>query len=163
MIASKTDAGKRVVDLTPALRDELALWLDRSPWKAPTDLVFPTLAGKLDNRQNVRRRLLMPAIERANKKLVKDGIEPIEAVSPHGLRRTYASLRCAVGDDVAYTAEQLGHVDATFTLKTYTGAVKRRERLTPAELAAFDRAVEWARTGTNEDIPAAAVVEESRA
>jgi len=52
----------------------------------------------------VRRRLLVPAIERANEKLLRLGIEPIAKVSPHGLRRTYASLRCVVGDDVAYTA-----------------------------------------------------------
>ena len=31
VVKSKTDAGVRVVDLTPALRDELALWLDRLP------------------------------------------------------------------------------------------------------------------------------------
>lgn len=156
---SKTDAGRRVVDLTPALRDELALWLDRSTRKEPTDPVFPTSRGKQDNRQNVRRYLLGPAIERANVELAKLGIEPIAVVSPHGLRRTYASLRCAVGDDVAYTAAQLGHVDARFTLRTYTGAVKRRERLTSAERAAFDLAVEWARMGTNEQIPASSLVE----
>ena len=160
--ASKTEAGRRVVDLTPALREELALWLDRSPWKEPSDVVFPTLTGRRDNLQNVRRYLLMPAIERANVKLGKVGIEPIGVVSPHGLRRTYASLRCAVGDDVAYTAAQLGHVDARFTLRTYTGAVKRRERLTPAERTAFDRAVEWAQAGTNEAIPVAAAVDEAR-
>jgi integrase len=60
--------------------------------------------GKRDNRNNVRRRLLVKAIEAANKELVELGIEPIGQVSPHGLRRTFASLRCAIGDDVAYTA-----------------------------------------------------------
>jgi integrase len=148
---SKTDAGLRTVDLTPALRDELALWRDRSKFSAPSDLVFPTLKGGEDNRQNVRRRLLLPAIERANLILAEKGIETIATVGLHGLRRTYASLRCAVGDDPAYTASQIGHEDALFTLKTYTAAVKRRERLTPAERAAFDQAVEWARTGTAVD------------
>jgi integrase/recombinase XerC len=151
---AKTDAGVRVVDLTPALRDELAMWLDRSPHKSPTDLVFATQAGKPDNRNNVRRRLLVKAIEAANVKLVELGIEPIGPVSPHGLRRTFASLRCAVGDDVAYTAAQLGHEDAVFSLRTYTHAVKRRERLTGAELEQFERASEWAqwaRMGTNVD------------
>jgi integrase len=152
---SKTDAGLRVVDLTPALRDELATWLDRSKFKKPTDLVFPTQAGSFDNRNNVRKRLLVKAIEAANPKLVELGIEPIAAVSPHGLRRTFASLRCAVGDDVAYTAAQLGHEDAVFSLKTYTHAVKRRDRLTGHELKQFERAIEWARwaqMGTNGDI-----------
>jgi integrase len=157
--ASKTEAGVRVVDLTPALRDELALWLDRSKFKRPTDLVFPTAAGKADNRNNVRRRCLAKAIENANKKLAELGIEPI---SPHGLRRTYASLRCAVGDDVAFTASQLGHEDAVFSLKTYTQAVKRRQRLEGAELKQFERAIEWAqwaRMGTNGDLDALAAAD----
>lgn len=151
IVASKTDAGVRIVDLIPSLREELSLWLDTSPWKQPTDLVFPTLKGKKDNRQNVRRRLFLPAIERANAKLVELGIEPIGKVSPHGLRRTYASLRCVVGDDVAYTAAQLGHEDAVFSLRVYTQAVKRRERLEGAEREQFERAIEWAqwaRSGT---------------
>lgn len=148
---SKTDAGIRVVDLTPALRDDLALWRDRSKHGAPNDLVFPTLKGGVDNRQNVRRRLLLSAIEKANVTLAEAGIETIGVVGLHGLRRTFASLRCAVGDDPAYTAAQLGHEDALFTLRTYTAAVKRRERLTPAERQAFDLAVDWARMGTNVD------------
>jgi integrase len=152
---SKTDAGVRVVDLTPSLRDELAVWLDKSEFKKPGDLVFPTQKGKPDNRNNVRKRLLVKAIEAANPKLVELGIEPIGAVSPHGLRRTFASLRCVVGDDVAYTAAQLGHEDAVFSLKTYTHAVKRRDRLTDHELEQFERAIEWAqwaRMGTNGEI-----------
>ena len=160
---SKTDAGVRTVDLTPALRDELALWLDRLPGKAPTDLVFPTLKGQKDNRQNVRRRLLITGIGRANKKLAELGMEPIGKVAPHGLRRTYASLRCVAGDDVAYTAAQLGQTDPTFTLKTYTHATKRRDRLTGHELEQFNRAVEWAQwaaTGSNAlVVPASAEVE----
>jgi integrase len=151
---SKTAAGVRVVDLTPALRDEIALWLDRSRFKRPDDLVFPTLKGKKDNRQNVRRRLLHAAIKRANLQLTDLGIEPIGNVSPHGLRRTHASLRCAVGDDVAFTATQLGHEDAGFTLRVYTHAVKRLERLAGPERKEFERAVEWAQwalMGTSAD------------
>lgn len=111
MARSKTDAGIRVVDLTPALREELTLWLERSRAKRPTDPVFPTMRGGFDCRQNVRRRLLVRAIEEANKRLAAEGIEPIGEVGLHGLRRTYATLRCAVGDDAAYTAAQLGHED----------------------------------------------------
>jgi integrase len=149
---SKTDAGVRTVDLIPALRDELAVWLDAMPFKRPNDLVFPTLKGKRDNRHNVRQRLVLPAIERTNERLAKLGIDPIGKVTPHGLRRTFATLRCAVGDDPAYTASQLGHEDAGFTLRVYTLAVKRRERLVGAERAEFERAIEWAqwaRTGTS--------------
>ncbi len=141
---SKTDAGERTIDLTPALREELAIWLDRSPFREQSDLVFATTTGKPDNRNNVRNRLLVRAIKKANQKLSELGIEPIGQVAPHGLRRTYAGLRHAVGDDVAYTSEQLGHEDPTFTLKVYVHAAKRRGRLTEAERKEFDRAVEWA-------------------
>ena len=77
-------------------------------------------------------------------------------MSPHGLRRTYASLRSAVGDDPAYTAAQLGHEDPAFTLRVYTHAVKRRERLDGDQRQQFERAVEWAqwaRMGTNDAQP----------
>lgn len=150
VVDAKTPAGVRVVDLTPALRDDLAVWLDCSSFKAEADLVFPTSTGAKDNRQNVRRRLLHKAVERANARLVKLGIEPIGNVSPHGLRRTYAAIRCAAGDDVAHTAAQIGHEDPTFTLRVYTHAVKRRERLTANELVQFNRALEWAQWAQTE-------------
>ena len=55
----------------------------------------------------------------------------------------------ACGDDVAYTADQLGHEDARFTLRICTQATKRRERLSGPHLRAYDRALEWAQMGTN--------------
>jgi integrase len=83
----------------------------------------------MDNRNNVRRRLVVRAVEAANTKLVKLGIEPIGKLSPHGLRHTYASLRSACADPLAYTTEQIGHTDPRFTLKVYTHAYKHRQRL----------------------------------
>ena len=79
------------------------------------------------------------------------GIAPIEGATFHGLRRTYASLRAAVGDDPAYTSEQIGHDDPRFTLRVYTYATKRRQRPTSTHRQAFDRALEWAQMGTNAD------------
>jgi integrase len=114
---------------------------------------LPDPEGPEGQPADVRRRLLLAAVERANVKLVRLGIEPIaDNIGLHGLRRTYASLRAAAGDDVAYTAEQLGHTDPAFSLRVYTHAVKRRQRLAGAELQQFSRAnewAEWARTGTN--------------
>lgn len=149
---SKTDAGVRTVDLTPALREELTLWLDKSRFKEPDDYVFPTRRGLQDCRQNVRRRLLIAAIGKANISLAEQKIDPIGPVSPHGLRRTCATLRCAAGDDPVYIASQLGHEDPTFTLRVYAQAVKHRAKLTAAERKAYDEAIEWARMGTGEQI-----------
>lgn len=78
---------------------------------------------------NVVHRL-KTAIRHANAQLAKSGIEPIsERVTPHSLRRTYASLRAALRDDPVYIAEQLGHTDPAFTFRVYQKAAKRRERL----------------------------------
>jgi hypothetical protein len=60
------------------------------------------------------------------------------------LRRSYASLRCACGDDVRYTADQLGHEDPRFTLAVYAKATKRRNRTYAAFLAGTNR-MRWPR------------------
>ncbi len=92
---------------------------------------------------------LKTAVRRANAALEEAGIEPIsERVSPHSLRRTYASLRSAVRDHPAYIAEQLGHEDPTFTIRVYAKAAKRRERLSDHYRESFDRALEWAAMGS---------------
>ena len=101
-------------------------------------------------------RVLAPAIDRANAELERLEIEPIGKVSPHGLRRTFASLRAACGDDPVYISRQIGHEDVAFTLRTYAHAVKRRERLCGAHRAAFGEALvghEWAQTA--EESPSA--------
>ena len=121
--SSKTDAGVRAVDLTEALREELVLWRAESKHIKPEDYVLPTSTGRKQNPSNLRRDVLGPTVAAANMKLAKDGIAPIAAgLGFHGLRRTYASLRCACGDDVAYASSQLGHEDPRFTLKVYMQA-----------------------------------------
>jgi transcriptional regulator with XRE-family HTH domain len=68
-------------------------------------------------------------------------------VSPHSLRRTYASLRYACGDDPVYVAEQGGWADPAFPIKVYAKAVRRRERLSGTHREAFDAALDWAAMG----------------
>jgi hypothetical protein len=58
--------------------------------------------GQKQNPWNLRRDMLRPAIEAANQELAKDGIAPIAPITFHWLRMTYASLRCACGDDMRY-------------------------------------------------------------
>jgi hypothetical protein len=71
------------------------------------------------------------------------GVAPIGHITFHSLRRTYASLRCASGDDVRYAADQLGHEDPVFTLRVYAQAATRRDRMAKAQADAFDRTIEW--------------------
>lgn len=147
---TKTDAALRTVDLPAALREELGRWWLETKHDRPDDYVVPSSTGRKASPSNLRRDVLRPTIERANQELAKDGIAPIGPITFHSLRRTAASLRCACGDDLAYAAAQLGHEDGRFTLSVYTKAVKRRERLSGVHLRAFDRAIEWARMGTND-------------
>jgi integrase len=153
VVDAKTAAGVRAVDLTPALREELALWKSDSWFAAPDDYVMPTSTGRKHNPSNLRRDVLHGAIKTANATLEKDGIAAIGPITFHSLRRTYASLRCACGDDVRYVAGQIGHEDPRFSLRVYAQATKRRERLAGPHLKAYDRAIEWALMGTSaEDV-----------
>jgi integrase len=151
VVDAKTAKGIREVHLSPALRELLTLArADRDP--GPVDYVVATSTGGKHNPSNLRRDVLAPAVKAANAKLEQDGIAPIGRVTFHSLRRSYASLRCACGDDVRYTADQLGHEDPRFTLRVYAQATKRRDRLTGPHLKAYDRALEWARMGTNQPL-----------
>jgi integrase len=112
--------------------------------------MFPNRRGERQSVSNVERRL-KTAIRRANQRLEELGIRPIDgAVTPHSLRRLYASLRFALGDDPVYVAAQLGHTEPGFSMKVYASAVRRRERLVGAALREFDAALEWAAMGSGE-------------
>lgn len=156
---AKTDAGIRQVDIPLGPLEELIEWRQRRPdYEGEDDPVFVTdppnraVAIRRQTRRNVEHRI-KSAIRKANPKLEEMGIEPIsERVTPHSLRRTYASLRAACGDDPVYIAEQLGHSDMNLTFRIYQKAVKRRTKLAGAHLREFDRALEWALMGTGESV-----------
>jgi len=118
VLASKTEAGVRTVDLQPELRDELLAWKMATSGEG---YVFGTSSGKADNRNNVRR-LLLRAVKQAN----ENGAELPEGLSPHALRRSFASWLIGEGEDVAYVQEQLGHTDPTMTLGIYARAIRSK-------------------------------------
>jgi integrase len=129
---SKTEAGVRSVDLQPELRAELVGWkLCVDP--RPHDLVFGTPAG----RNKVHRRLLLRAVERANEKIAlysdgsasdwEDSLIP-ERLSPHDLRRSFASWLVSEGEDPAYVMAQLGHADPKMTLGLYARGLTSKSR-----------------------------------
>jgi integrase len=155
---SKTVAGEgREVDLSPALREELTEWRARSPRTRPGDPVFVSRERHGKNARQTPRNAqarLRTAVKAANKRLGALGIESIGAVTPHSLRRTFASLRAALRDDPIYIAEQLGHKDARFTFRVYQKAAKRREKLTGCYLEQFDTALDWAKMGTTAETAA---------
>jgi len=126
----------------------------------PTDLVFPTSAGTLRDRNNVRSRVLAGAIKRANKKRAEEGLLPIqEGVTNHTLRRTFASLLYEAGSSPAYVMSQMGHTSSALALEVYARKMDR-QRDTGARMDALLRVADWARMGTSGELdgdPVAAV------
>jgi integrase len=148
---SKTEAGEeRQVDIPLGALEELIAWKARSPRTRPTDPVC--LSGRLRKsyaRQTVRNAeaRFAEVITKANAALRESGVATIEHITPHGLRRTYASVRAACGDDPVYIAEQGGWTDIRFVFSVYQKATKRRDKLSARYLVAFDAALSWARFG----------------
>ena len=141
--ASKTDAGRRTIDMLPALRDELLALKARMPGQA-NDLVFATTTGGSQNPSNIRNRVLAPAVKVANERLAEAGEVPLpEHLSPHKLRHSFASLLVALGVDPGACMDQLGHEDAAFTLRVYRHAMRRDEaaKLALRKLVGLDTTV----------------------
>ena len=127
---SKTQAGLREITMLPVLRDLLAAHKAAAYRARPNDLVFPTGTGGRRNPNNLRERILIPALARADELLEERGQVPLpRGVTPHKLRHTFASVLIAVGEDPATVMRQLGHTDPRFTLKVYTHLMAR----SPAE------------------------------
>lgn len=148
--AAKTNAGIRTVDLPGGLRSELATLAETGP---QSGIAFPNRNGARQTTSNVGRRF-KTVVRRANSRLERLGLNPIGTeATPHSLRRLFASLRFALGDDPVYVAQQLGHTDPTFSIQVYARALRRRERLTGAALGEFDAALTWAARGECSCLP----------
>jgi integrase len=147
---AKTDAGRRTVDLSPALRDELAAHKATTRHAGPGELVFCTRSGRAQNRNNIRRRILLAAVKLANEEIAEgdEVASPLpDGLSPHALRHTFASLLFEAGATVPYVMAQLGHADPKVTLSIYAH-VLRRKGDTGDRLDALVRAADWAATGS---------------
>ncbi|HMJ02272.1 MAG TPA: site-specific integrase [Conexibacter sp.] len=144
---AKTEAGVREVDLTPYLQEVLAEYRTRTRHAGPDGFVFATSTGERDNPSNVRNRFLAAAVERANVALEDAGGQPIGHVTPHSLRRTFASLLLASGADVPYVMAQLGHADPKMTLGVYAKVIASKTDH-GAELDGLVGAADWAPSGT---------------
>lgn len=143
---SKTAAGLRTVDLTPMLLDELKAAKAKASASEPDDLAFPTRVGTMRDRNNVRTRVLAPAIEKANKNLAKVGRSPLQdGISNHTLRRTFCALLYEAGASPAYAMQQMGHASAALALEIYS-KVMTLKRDTGARMDALLQGADWAQT-----------------
>lgn len=123
---SKTEAGLREIHLFPLLRAILADHKARCARAGPNDLIFPTAHDTQRSVNNLRSRILMPTLTRADELLEHRGQRPLPAGgTPHKLRHTFASILVACGEDPISVMAQLGHADPKFTLKIYAHLMRR--------------------------------------
>ena len=105
---------RRRVDLSRQLRAVLRLWRQqqRRAWlkvgRPLPEWVFASASGTALDESNVRK-----AFNR-----ILDKAE-LRRRGPHQMRHTFASLLLAAGEPITYVSRQLGHRDASITLRVY--------------------------------------------
>jgi integrase len=125
---SKTDAGRRRVKIRGALGDELRTVRARNPHAASEDFVFPSRRSGRQDDHNFRRRVLVAALKRGNANLAEHGLPPLpEGITPHSLRRTFASVLYALGEDPGVVMDEMGHTDPGLALRVYRQSMRRGE------------------------------------
>jgi hypothetical protein len=91
--------------------------------------------------------VLAKAIERANIERAQADLEPLpEGLTPHSLRRTFASLLFAIGETPPYVMAQMGHATANLTLAIYARQMDRRDG-EPERLKVLVNGAPFYRTG----------------
>ena len=67
-------------------------------------------------------------MEVANAQLVAQDMPPLPArLTPHSLRRTFASVLYALGENPAVMMAEMGHTDPGLALRIYAQAMRRDE------------------------------------
>jgi integrase len=136
---AKTPAGAREIELLPLLYDELVAYRDACAPVQVDDPVFTTATGRRRTKDNLRQRVMVPVVQRADELLIARGQQPLApGITAHKLRHTFASILIACGEDPAHVMRQLGHTDPHLTLRVYTHEMSRR----PGERARLEALVE---------------------
>ncbi len=114
VLTSPKSHQRRRVDMTPQLSAALLTWrrVQRERWlekggEVPP-WVFPSLEGTALEERNVRH-VFSRLLEQAN----------LRQIRIHDLRHTYATLLLQAGAPITYVSQQLGHRDASITLRVY--------------------------------------------
>lgn len=105
----KSKHGRRDVPLDASLVRELRDRRGSARFAAADDLVFPARNGSPLRQENVRRRVLKPAVEEAG----------ASWAGFHTFRHTCASMLFERGANAVQVQRWLGHHSASFTLATY--------------------------------------------
>ncbi len=143
---AKTDAGERIVELTPDLAEVIVEHIDRlrraGMPTGPEDYLVPNARGGRIARQRIGK-IVATAAKLASEQLVAKGLSPLPKTTPHTLRRTYISIALLANEfDVKWVMDQVGHADSTMTMDVYAQLQQRADRQHGAN---FDRLVRRAR------------------
>jgi integrase len=152
---AKTDAAVRDVQLRPTLRDELASVKADAPDTRPEAVVFATSTGRPTNPSAIRTRVLAPAVKLANERLGERGCSPLpDGLTPHSLRRTFASLLYALSETPPVVMAEMGHTSPNLALAIYAQAMRRDEGEVE-RLRALTDGLDWADAGRRDaNVPA---------
>jgi integrase len=126
---AKTPAGVRKVKIRPALREELGSYKAGASHTGPKSFVFGTSQDQRQSSSNVRSRVLRRSVQRANERLERREATPLPTLTPHGLRRSFASLLYAIGEPPPVVMAELGHTDpglALPSMRTRCAATRAR-------------------------------------
>ena len=127
---AKTEAGVREVEMTLYLRDELLAYsMDRERRGLPrgaSDFFFGTGNGKRRDPNRFRDRILRRSVEQANDERAKKGLQALPPITPHSLRRTWATFAAIAGRHPKWIAAQIGHTNPALTFQVYEQVATRR-------------------------------------
>ena len=142
VVDAKTEAGERIVQLTPDAAEIVIEHIDRLRRAGiptgPDDYLVPNSRGGRISRQRIGK-IVAAAAKLASERLVAKGLAPLQKTTPHTLRRTYISIALLANNfDVKWVMNQVGHADSTMTMDVYAQLQKRADREHGAN---FDRLV----------------------
>lgn len=143
---SKTEAGRRLVELSPELTAAALSHLDRLRAQGrPSGPDAYLVPGLRDGRLSRRRvgQILAEAARLASERLAARGMAPLPHTTPHTLRRTYISIALIANQfDLKFVMAQVGHADSSMTMDVYAQLEQRAKR---SHGANFDRLLAEAR------------------
>ena len=130
LVDAKTEAGVREVEITLYLRDELLALRDGPPGARAAVRAVRSLLRHRDRQPPrpgpVPRPDPRPRGRARNSNRAQSGLAPLPEITPHSLRRTWATFAAMIGRDPKWIAAQIGHVSPSFTFSVYQQVATRR-------------------------------------
>lgn len=121
---TKTAAGDREVRIVDFLARELERWARDASTTGPGELLFPTATGRQRDHNNIRKRVIAPAVTEANRVRRQRKLPTLpQGLTPHSCRRSFAALMLADNRPVPMVQYEIGHADARTTLNIYAQVV----------------------------------------